>query len=36
MNREKLEAQIAQYPICEYAFIDPKKISFLENVLTHY
>ena len=32
MNREKLEAQIAQYHICEYAFIDPKKISFLENV----
>lgn len=32
MNREKLEQQIAAYPVCEYAFIDPGDISFLENV----
>lgn len=32
MNREWLEERIAKYPICEYAFIDPKELSFLEEV----
>lgn len=32
MNREELEAQIAEYPVCEYAFIDIKDIRFLEEV----
>lgn len=32
MNQEKLEQQITEYPVCEYAFIDPKDIAFLEQV----
>lgn len=32
MNREELEAQIAEYPVCEYAFIEIKDIRFLERV----
>lgn len=32
MNREKIEAQIAAYPICEYAFILKEDIPFLEEV----
>lgn len=32
MNREWIEEQIAQYPICEYAFMDPGELSFLEEV----
>ena len=30
MDQKKLEAQISQYPVCEYAFIRP--IPFLEEV----
>lgn len=32
MNQEKLEAQFTEYPVCEYAFIDPEDISFLDQV----
>lgn len=32
MNQEMLERQIAGYPVCEYAFIDPADISFLPQV----
>lgn len=32
MNREQLEAQITEYPICEYAFIEPGDIRFLKEV----
>lgn len=32
MDQEKLEAQITEFPVCEYAFIDPKDISFLDQV----
>lgn len=32
MNREQLEAQIVEYPVCEYAFIDVKDIQFLDQV----
>lgn len=32
MNQELLEQQIAEYPICEYAFIDPADIAFLDRV----
>lgn len=32
MNREQLEAQIAEYPVCEYAFIKTEDIRFLESV----
>lgn len=32
MNREKLEIQLAEYPVCEYAFINPEDISFLDQV----
>lgn len=32
MNRELLESQIAEYPVCEYAFIDPADIVFLPQV----
>lgn len=32
MNQQELEIKIAEYPICEYAFIDPKQISFLDRV----
>lgn len=32
MERKKIEEQIAQYPICEYAFIRPQEIKFLDEV----
>ena len=32
MDREKLERQIARYPICEYAFIRTEEIRFLDKV----
>lgn len=32
MRREWLEERITEFPICEYAFIDPKELSFLEEV----
>jgi len=32
MNREELMTKITEYPICEYAFIDPGKIQFLDQV----
>jgi predicted metal-binding protein len=32
IDQKKIEAQIAEYPICEYAFIRPEEISFLEQV----
>ena len=32
MDQKKLEAQISQYPVCEYAFIRPEAIPFLEEV----
>lgn len=32
MDQKRLEAQITQYPICEYAFIRPEEIPFLEQV----
>lgn len=32
MNRELIEAQITEYPICEYAFIDIEEIQFLDQV----
>ncbi len=30
--KAQIEAQIAQYPVCEYAFIQPEDIPFLEQV----
>ena len=32
MDQQRLEAQITQYPICEYAFIRPEDIPFLQQV----
>lgn len=32
MNQERLESQVAQYPVCEYAFVRPEDIPFLEEV----
>lgn len=32
MNRERLEQQIAEYPICEYAYADIDELSFLQQV----
>ncbi|MBS6395583.1 MAG: DUF2284 domain-containing protein [Clostridiales bacterium] len=32
MDQEKLERQITEYPVCEYAFINPDDISFLDQV----
>lgn len=32
MDQARLEAQITEYPVCEYAFIDVKDIAFLEQV----
>ncbi len=32
MDQKKLEQQITEYPICEYAFLDTKEILFLEEV----
>jgi len=32
MDRQKLEIQITEFPICEYAFIKTEDISFLEQV----
>ena len=32
MDRKKLEEQIAQYPIFEYAFIEADKIPFRDKV----
>ncbi len=32
MDQQKLETQIAQFPVCEYAFLLPQEIPFLEEV----
>lgn len=32
MDQQKLEAQIVEYPVCEYAFINPRDIEFLDQV----
>ena len=32
MNKEWIESQLVNYPVCEYAFIDLKDMMFLENV----
>ncbi len=32
MNKELLESQITEYPICEYAFIQVEDIMFLDQV----
>ena len=32
MNREKIEEQLTQFPVCEYAFIDPADLEFLDRV----
>ena len=32
IDQQKLETQIAEYPVCEYAFIKPEEITFLEQV----
>lgn len=32
IDQQKLEIQIAEYPVCEYAFIKPEEITFLEQV----
>lgn len=32
MNKAELEEKIAEYPVFEYAFIDPKEIRFLDQV----
>ena len=32
MDQARLEAQITEYPICEYAFINVEDITFLEQV----
>ena len=32
MNKQLLEEQITQYPICEYAWLDPEAVPFLEQV----
>lgn len=32
MDQKKLEEQITQYPVCEYAFVDPEDIPFLGQV----
>lgn len=32
MDQQRLEEQIARYPVCEYGFIRPEDIPFLEQV----
>lgn len=32
MNQEIITGQIAEYPVCEYAFIRPEDLTFLEQV----
>ena len=32
MDKEKIELQLAEFPICEYAFIEETEISFLDQV----
>ncbi|MCC8139441.1 MAG: DUF2284 domain-containing protein [Lachnospiraceae bacterium] len=32
INREKIEAGLTEFPICEYAFIDPANLSFSDRV----
>ncbi|MCI8597834.1 MAG: DUF2284 domain-containing protein [Lachnospiraceae bacterium] len=32
MEKEKIELQLAEFPVCEYAFIKERDISFLEQI----
>lgn len=32
MDKQLLETQIAQYPVCEYAWLKPEDVPFLEQV----
>ncbi len=32
INREKIEVGLTEFPICEYAFIDPANLSFSDRV----